>query len=434
MRAPSRAIPAIAASLLLGLASAAPLSAQSVEYTAPGAGAAAPVEPLDKEQLEERMEEARWDLGPVRLAPWIGVRGLSWVDNVFARDEGAVSDVTASFGAGLTAYLPTGPSVVWVAQAMPEYVWWADLAERRQLVGRYGAAVYGDFNRLTFAAEGRRIEEQAQLTSEEPEPAIGQVEHLGATAALRLTSRLSLAAGGSVAEIANRAGDPDDPRSPALFRLDRREETARAGLRWETLGRLRLEAGVERTATDFETAARDLSSTGTSPYLSFHLPGNEVALSAEVVRRSLDPEPGSLLPPTEATVGTLRVGLDPGWRFDVGLFARRALVYSLSGGYSHFDEERWGADLSAPWGDRWTTRAFVEAGGNGYTALDAGVPARDDDALAYGVEVSLKLREWLTYRAGYRRLELDSNLPGLDRDTESVLSTVSLTTGSWIWQ
>jgi hypothetical protein len=434
MRAPSRAIPAIAASLLLGLASAAPLSAQSVEYTAPGAGAAAPAAPLDKEQLEVRMEEARWDLGPVRLAPYLGVRGLSWVENVFAEEGGGTSDLTASVGAGLTAYLPTGPSLVWVAQAMPEYVWWSDLAERRQVVGRYGAALYGDFNRLTLAVEGRRVEEQAQVTSEEPEPAIGEVEHFGATAALRLTSRLSLAAGAAVAEIANRAGDPDDPRSPALFRLDRRDETARAGLRWQAGDRMRFEAGVERTTIEFEAAARNLSSTGTSPYVAFHLAGNEVALSAEVLHRSLDPEPGSLLPPTESTLGSVRLGLDPGWRFDVGLFARRALLYSLTQAYSHFDEERYGVEVSAPWGRLVNTRAFVEAGGNGYTALAPGAPARDDDALAYGLEVSLKLREWLTYRAGYRRLELDSNLPGLDRDTESVLSTVSLTTGSWIWQ
>lgn len=432
MRFDPRAIPAIAASLCLGLALTGSAAAQSAQYTAAGPGSTAV--PLGKEEIERRMEEARWRLGPVRLAPYLGVRGLSWVENVFAADGEGTSDLTASLGAGLTAYLPTGPRLFWVAQAMPEYVFWADLEERRQLVGRYGAAVHADLNRLTFTVEGRSVEEQTQVTSEEPEPAIGEVEHLGAALALRLTPRLSLTAGAGVDEIANRAGDPDDPRSADFFRLDRREETARAGLRYAPGERLRLEAGVERHATDFEGAARDLSSTGTSPYARVAITGNEIRINADVVRRSLDPEPGSALPPTEATVGSLRLGFTPGWRFDIGLYGRRSLLYSLSDGYSQFEEDRYGVEVAAPFGKRWTTRAYLEAGGNEYAALGPGVPLRSDDALAYGFEGALQLREWLIYRFGYRRLEIDSNLPGLDRETESLLSTVSLTTGSWIWQ
>ena len=432
MRFDPRAIPAIAASLCLGLATAGPVAAQSAQYTAAGPGSAA--EPPGKEEIEQRMDEARWRLGPVRLAPYIGVRGLSWVENVFAADGEGTSDLTASLGAGVTAYLPTGPRLFWVAQAMPEYVFWADLEERRQLVGRYGAAVHADLNRLAFSVEGRSVEEQAQVTSEEPEPAIGEVEHLGATLALRLTPRLSLTAGAAVDDVTNRAGDPDDPRSADFFRLDRREETARAGLRYAPGELFRLEAGVERRATDFEGAARDLSSTGTSPYARVGLTGNAIRSAAAGVRRSLDPEPGSVLPPTEATVGSLRLGFTPGCRFDIGLYGRRAFLYSLSDGYSHFEEDRYGVEVAAPFGNRWTTRAFVEAGGNEYAALGLTVPPRSDDALAYGFEGSLQLREWLIYRFGYRRLEIDSNLPGFDRETESLLSTVSLTTGSWIWQ
>lgn len=432
MRIDPRAIPAIAACLCLGLTSAGPAAAQSAQYTAAGLGAG--TEPLDKEQLEQQMEAARWRLGPVRLAPYLGVRGLSWVQNVFAAEGDDTSDLTASLGAGLTAYLPTGPRLFWVAQAMPEYVLWADLAERRQVVGRYGVALHGDLNRLGFALEGRTVEEQTEVTSEEPEPAIGGVDHLGASLALRLTPRLSLTAGAGVEEIANRAGDPDDPRSPDFFRLDRREETARAGLRYAPGERFRLEAGVERHAIDFEGAARDLSSTGTSPYARLAVTGNQIRVAAEVVRRSFEPEPGSALPPTDATIGSLRLGFTPGWRFSVGLYGRRALLYSLSEAHSHFEEDRYGVEVGAPFGRRWTTRAFFEAGGNEYVALGPGAPARSDDALAYGLEGTLKLREWLTYQFGYRRLEIDSNLPGLDRETESLLSTVSLTTGSWIWQ
>lgn len=432
MKVEPRAILLIAVSLSLGLARPDTVGAQSAQYTAPGGGGGAAA-PLDKEAIEQRMEEARWRLGPVRLAPYLGVRGLSWVENVFAEEGDETNDVTASVGAGLTAILPTGPNVFWLAQAIPEYVHWADLAERRQMVGRYGAAVHADLNRLRFTLDARRVEEQAQVTAEEPEPAIGEVEHLGGAVALQLTPRLELTADASVDEIANRAGDPDDPRSPEFFLLDRREERLRGGLLF-TSGPLRFEAGAERHATEFEGGARDLSSTGTSPYVGLALTGNRIRLAADVVRRSLDPEPGSALPPTEATTGSLRVDLDLGWRFDVGVHGARSLLYSLAAGYSHFEEERYGLQVAAPFAERWSTVAFVAAGTNDYAVTLPGVPARSDDTLAYGVQVGFEIREWLSYQAGYRRLELDSNLPGLDRDTDSVSSTVSLTTGSWMWQ
>lgn len=418
---------AVAATLWAGTA-----AAQSAQYTAPGSSGVA--DPVTKEEIEQRMAEARWRLGPVRLAPYLGVRGLSWVENVFADEEGGgTSDLTASVGAGLTAYLPTGPSLFWVAQAMPEYVYWADLDQRRQLVGRYGAGLFGDFNRLTLAAEATRLEEQTEVSSEEPEPAMGELDRAGVSAALELTSRLSLTAGGSLAEIANRPGDPDDPRSADFERLDRREERSRAGLRYGG-DALTLEAGVERHETDFEDAARDLSTTGTSPYLSLALTGNRVALQAEVTRLSLDPEPGSLLPPVETTEGAVHLGLTPGWRFAIGLYGRRAFIYSFSDLFTHFEETRYGAELSAPFGDRLGVRVFLEAGENDYAGGGLGAPPRLDDAVAFGAIASYRLREWLQYDLGYRRLELDSNLPGFDRDTESVLSTLSLTTGSWIWQ
>ncbi|HUO86557.1 MAG TPA: hypothetical protein VM617_04135 [Thermoanaerobaculia bacterium] len=407
-------------------------SAQSAQYTAPGAGA--PAATKTKAEIEAQMADARWRLGPVRLAPYLGISGLSWVQNVFAGDGEETSDLTGTLGAGLTAYLPTGSNVFWVAQARPEYIYWADLAERRQAGGRYGVGLYADFNRLDLVAEGYRMEVQTQVTAEEPEPAIGEVDHLGAGASLRLTSRISLTAGAGIEEIANRAGDPDDPRSPAFALLDRREETARAGLRFEMSEKIHLEAGAERHETRFETEGRDLSSTGTSPYLRLTLTGNRLQLAGEVTRRSLDPEPGSALVPTEGTEGTLRLGLTPGWRFAIGLYASRSLLYSLAGDYSHFDAESYGVEVSAPFAGRWTMRLFAETGENDYTPLAPEVPVRTDDSFAYGASGSLEIREWLTYEFGYRRLELDSNQPGFDRQTSSVLSTLSLTTGSWIWQ
>jgi hypothetical protein len=405
--------------------------AQSAQYTPPGS--AAPEAGKTKEEIEQEMEDARWNLGPIRLAPWIGIRGLSYQQNVFAEAEGGTDDVTATAGAGLTAYLPTGPDVFWIAQVMPEYVYWADQTDRRQAAGRYGVGVYGDFNRLRLALQATRVEEQAEVTSEVPQLTVAEVDHLGASATLKLTPAIGIALSGSLADISFDEADTTDIRVPEFGLLARESRALRAGLRWEPRDVFALEAGAERTVTEFAAGARNLSSTGTSPYLNLLVTGNRIEVRGEVVQRSLEPEPGSRLVPVDATEGSLYVALRPGWRFGFGVYGHRSTVYSLAAAFSHFEEERYGVEVSAPFGRRIETRAFYEVGENDYVAI-AAFRQRADDSSGYGVEATVELREWLSYTVGYRRLELDSNLPGLDRETSSLLSTISLTTGSWAWQ
>lgn len=432
---PSRLLLALVLAVL-----ALPVVAQAPQYTAPGGATAE--RPRTKEDLEKRMEEARWRVGPLRLAPWLAVRRLTWEEDVFVQREGredeATSDLTGSVGAGLTAYLPTGPKLFWVAQAMPEYLWWLDLSERNQWVGRYGAGVYADLNRLRIGVNGRRSEQQQVVTPEEPLQVLSDQRTASANAELDLADTLTLRVSGSRIEVENRLPDADGPGADLppgvadFTRLDREERALRGELSYRPREPVEVALGVEATETDFATGARDLSSTGTSPYLSLRLDGHSLSLDSRVVRRELEPEPGSDLRAVDATEGQLRLRFTPGWRFTFGLYGHRSTVYALDLDYSHLTDQRLGVELSAPFGERLTVRAFTETGDAEYEPLP-GSPARTDDVTAWGAEASFRLGEWLSYRAGFQQVSYDSNLPGFDRDLSRVTSSVVLSTGDWIW-
>jgi hypothetical protein len=430
-RAARRALrlPRWAAGLLLLVA--APVFGQSSQYTAPG-GAAAEGPPT-AEEIEAQMEAARWQAGPVRLAPWFGLRGLTWEQDVFVDEgEGETSDLTGTVGAGLTAYLPTGPKVFWIVQAMPEYVWWLDLDERNELAGRYGGGVVADLNRLRLAADVHLVEEQSVVSIESPQQVFVERQGVSAAAELDLSAAFVLAA--AFADEENDQRLPGAEIGESIFsRLDRSEQTASAELRYEPGDVLSVGAGIERTDTEFAPGARNLSSTGTSPYLRVRLQGNRIAAEGRLVRRELEPEPGSSLLPVEEETGRVRVELSPGWRFTLGLYASRHLTYALAGAWSHLLDERFGATVSAPFGERLSVGAFGETGTADFEPLGAALP-RSDDLTAYGAHADYRLGEWLSYRAGFQQVEIDSDLSEFDRDYLRITSTFVLSTGDWIWR
>ncbi len=424
-----------------------PLCAQSTQYTAPGGGES--FELPTAESIEASMEEARWRLGPFRLAPWLGLRGLTYEQDVFVDnqdvdgEEGDVSDVTGSLGAGLTAYLPTGDSVFWIVQAMPEYVFWLDLSERNELIGRYGAGVVADLNRLRLVADVYRREEQRVVTVESPQQVLAERNGVAADAALSLTGNLALTAAFRAEEVLNRRpGDDGDPEAGVVgggddlsfSRVDREERSLETGIRYQPRDGVRFGIGVEWTEADFEGGARNLGNTGTSPYLDFTLEGNKIDLDGRATYRELEPETGSALLPVEELNGRARVRLTPGWRFAFDLYAHRNFAYSLSGAYSHLIEDRFGVGVGAPFGERLRTRAFFESGTADYRRLGPEIPQRSDDITAYGFDATYALGEWLDYRAGFHQLDFDSNLSEFDRDFVRITSNFILSTADWTWR
>ena len=419
--------PLLAACCLLSSLS---VSAQSSQYTAPGGASAAA--PPTAESIEAQMEAARWHLGPLRLAPWLGLRGLTWEQNVFVENQGETSDLTGSVGAGLTAYLPTGAKVFWIVQAMPEYIWWLDLSERNELVGRYGGGVVADLNRLRLAANWHRTEQQQVVTIESPQQVVAERQGVTASGELSLGASLVFAAGFSDEETTNRL--PGDAVGRLDFsRADRSEQTVTRGAALPALRRPRPRR--RRRGDGHRVPVRR-----PRPVVHRHLP---LRLPPS---RGQPPRAGrahrAAQPRSEGRLGPAAGGRDrrPGAPRDhpgLALPLRRlrqpfSITYALDTAYSHLIDQRLGIDVGAPFGERLAMRAFFESGSADFESLGA-APPRSDDISAYGAEATYELGEWLSYRAGLHQVTIDSNLPGLDRDYLRVTSSFILSTGDWVW-
>lgn len=414
-----------------------PAAAQFAQYTPPGGPDGRP-ESL-QERLEGAMEEARWRLGPVRLEPWLGLKDVGWVDNLSgAEQEDTGGDLTATAGAGLRAYLPTGPKVVWAAHVLPEYVWFRDHDELNDVNGRYGVGFFGSFNRLQAQATLTRDQELGIVSSERLERASSRSDELALDAELRLAGSLYLFASWSEGQsdylnaVGTAVGDPGG-RSD-LDQLDRTERITRGGLRFRTRGGWAIGVGAERSQVDFEQAAADRSNSGTSPVLVISSPlDRRLYLGIDLVLRSLEPAAESTFLPYDGVTGMfhLLVGSEDS-RLQPSFYASRNLVYALTAPYSYYEADRIGAALTLNLGWRTSVRAFGEVGRDDYAALDPDLK-RQDDVTAFGVSLGFGLRSGVQLTLGFSREEVSSDLPGADRSVTFVRSGVSFGSGLTPW-
>lgn len=429
---------AFSAALLAGFA-AVPQAAwgQFAQYTQPGTVDRGGPE-ATRNQFEDALERSRWRLGPVRLQPWIGVRDLQWSANPLGAGEGSESeeaDLSVSVGAGLRAYLPTGHSLFWTAHALPELVWWADQEDRNRVNGRFGAGAFAFFNRVRLELSGRREEDLGVVSAELPQEA----NHRRDTYTFAVETRLGFSTSvfGQLTERRQRHLLEEGERATGapLQALDRDERTVRTGLRYSPRERWTLGAGMEWTETESAGAARDLSSTGTAPFLEVLYSGPKFWSSASVELREVEPEPGSALGETETETYSVQLGIE-GNRLSPAFYARRSLNLSVDEDFSHFTHEVVGASLGMPLGRRTRIRAFGETGESEFTAAGtAGAELVDrlDDVTSFGGELTFEAYRGLSLSVGGYRTTFDSNLPGEDRTVEVFRTGVDLRLGGWSW-
>ena len=427
-------------SLVLLTAIAAPGAgwAQFAQYTQPGTTGQSATE-LGREEIESALEEAPWHLGPVRLAPWFGLRNLSWNENPFGTPDdagipgqpgrrGAEGDLTATAGAGLRAYLPTGHHVFWAAHALPEYVWWADQDERNTLNGRFGVGVFGFFNRLTVQLTGRRLETQGIVTPEEPAEINTRRDELALAAETRLGFATSVFGEASATETRNLL-EEDRPTAADFERLDRDERRARAGLRYRPRERWSFEVGYEWTESESTGEARDLSSTGGGPIASVRYTGPTFFAVASGALRDLEADTGSDFRSTDTETWSFATGLE-GNRLSPVVYARRELALSIREELSHFTAETVGLSLATTLGRRTRLRAYAETGENEFVARTGVALERTDDVDSWGAELTFELFRNGRLRLGGHHTEIDSNLPGEDRTLDVVTTGIEIGFGS----
>ena len=419
---------------VLALLAAVPAGAQFSQYTAPGTL-------LDrgtskKEQLEKAAENARFRLGPLRLAPWFSIRDAAYVSDVFAGsfgdDEGTAvaeeeADFTITAGAGVQGYLPIGSKAFFTVDALPQYVYWQKQEERRRLNGYYGAGLFGFFNRLTLQSTVRRAEEQAVVTPEFEQRIHTRQDLLEGIAELRVGRAIYLFGSATWRTFEPLVEDlGDDPRLPPFEDLDREERVLRGGVEYRPDDRYRVAVGVEHSEVDFGGTARDRSNSGTSPILEASYESDRLQVLTTLARRSLEPEAGSEFAPFDETTGQLRVTLVPRWRLSYSVYASRDLTYSLEQGYSHFTADRLGGSISSKIGRSSSVEVFFESGVHDYAASSTAVavPVREDDFQAYGTALRLQLSDRLRLNVGVQRTELDSAVAGADRSLTVIQSSL----------
>lgn len=416
-----RSIPSI---LALALLVAAPAAAQFSSYTAPGSLLQRST--TQREQMEQALENARWRLGPLRLAPWFAIRDAAYVSDAFSGSSGGPSgqveeedpDFTISLGAGLQGYVPFGSKTFFTFDALPQYVWWQEQEERRRLNGYYGAGLFAFFNRLNAEATVRRAEEQGVLTPEFEQRIHSRQDRIAGLLELEITPALFAFAAADALELDTLTEDlGDDPRLPPFQQLDRQERVLRGGLEYRSGERFRLAAGIERSEAEFnlDEAGRDRSNSGTAPILEVGYQGPRMQIDGGLAFRSLEPEPGSEFVPFDETTGQIRASWTPRWRLSYSLYVNRVLDYSLDGSYSHFTADRLGAAISSRIGRASAVNLFGETGVHDYAVSLPGAPPREDDFTAYGTSIQLQVEERFRLSFGVVRTELDSDIPGFDR-------------------
>lgn len=406
----SRIAPFFFAALLVAAGGA---KAQFVQYTQPGGPEDRPED--RRERLEREMEEAPHRLGPARIAPAFGLRDMAYVRNLFASEGEADSDLTATLAGGFRAYLRTGPKAVWVAHALPEYVWWRERSEERRLNQRFGITGYGFFNHLTVELAAERDEQQQIQSPEVPRPASGRSDRARITAELKPTGHFSVFATASQSRIESLADDSEDPLVRGLSLLDRDERVARTGVRWTPREGWMVGVGTERSDVEFHDPLLDASSSGTAPVLEAMIDRRRFFLQLDLAARSLEARTGSRFVDFEGTTGSLAVSIRPRQRLEFWAYANRNLVYSLSLAYPYLDDRRHGLAVEVGLGETLALRVFGETGVNDYVAGSFDVPDRRDDLTSFGGSLRVDLPGSVDMGVRVVRTEFDSDLPGADR-------------------
>lgn len=409
---------------LSALVWAAPLWAQGGMGGAPDGG---PVIPT-KESFEESLREAPWSAGAWRFQPWLGVRDASFVSDQVTSGNGptgtgadtsqASHDFTVTAGAGLRAYLPKS-KLVFTAHALPEYVWWQDSDDKRHLNGRYGAALFGYFNRLRFELSGRLIEQQGffsrelqQLTSTRQLISNGQVE-------------LDLARGITLFSYANATSIDGNEDDFAVFRsLDRDDRNLGLGLRLFSPRGWTAHLAFEDSSSEFAADARDLSNDGTSVEVGLGYQHRRIDARLTVRFEDIEPTGASALTPYSEAGGGFQLLYQPGERLEMAAYGSRAFEYSIDPQYSHYITEIYGLRGRLK-SKRGSFGVFAALGQDEFVALADGA-GRLDDVTEIGAQLDFQLRRLFLVAVNVLRRDYDSDLDLYDRNVTSFGLSVQL--------
>lgn len=379
----------LAAAAIAFAAVASSAAAQYSQYVAPGS--LGEKRTPTRERLESTVEAAPWTLGPLRLAPWFSLHNVTYQDNVYGDPDDPQSDLTATAGAGLHGYLPIGEDVTLGMYALPEYVWWDEQDYRRGWNWRYGAGLFGYFNRLTLELQAANERQQDYVSYEVEQFVNVEDRRYDANVELRVLDRLSVFARAREDRIRYPEDDSLEIGIPELLGLDRDEQHLAGGLRyafreWATIG-----VGLDDIQVDFTRPERDRSHTGQAPFVELLLDGTRMWADALVAFPDLEPTEGSQFVPFDEVTGRFQLGYRLGKRVELQGYGGRSLWFSLDYESPYTLNTRLGLAVQTKLGWRAIARVFWEQGENRYVGTEPGVWAVIEDVDTWGAQLSVTL-------------------------------------------
>ncbi len=319
------------------------------------------------------------------------------------------------------ACAPTSPKskLLFTAHALPEYVWWQDSEDKRHLNGRYGAALFGYFNRLRFELSGRRIEQQGFFSRE--------LEQLTSTRQLvsRLQVEVDLARGITLYSYATATSFEGNEDDFTIFRsLDRDDRALGLGLRLYSPRGWSAHLAFEDNSSDFDDAARDLSNDGTKVEVGLGYQRRRFDARLTLRFEELEPTGASLLVPYSQAGGSFQLLYQPSEKLELAAYGSRTFGYSIDTDYSHYISELYGLRGRLK-SKRGGLGVFAGVGQDEFVGL-AGDPGRVDDVTEIGAQLDFRLRRLFLLAVNVLRRDYDSNDDFYDRDVTSFGLSVQL--------
>jgi hypothetical protein len=214
-------------------------------------------------ELERKLRETPWHIGPLRIQPQLIISNAGVDSNIFYSPNEPVKDYTVTAGPAATIYLPIHRKLVLSAYGSPQYVWYSKTARERTWNYYLNGAAQISLKNVFFSVEGVYSDARERWNTEIDIRPRRKEEGYGGSALVRLAHKTSIALGYRTVKFDYESvvyGDAFDVRE----RLNRREGYANLSLYYQASSQRRIFIDLEYGLYDFEFASQAVVSDARS--------------------------------------------------------------------------------------------------------------------------------------------------------------------------